>query len=94
MHVKKLTPPIKTYRVIRSKMVIKGLTLLDIASSAGVSLPYVSMVIHGRRKSAKVRKAIAAAVGVDVVSLFGDESNPNPMNRNGKNKVTPKRRTA
>ncbi|MBF0556561.1 MAG: helix-turn-helix transcriptional regulator [Nitrospirae bacterium] len=75
MQVKKLTSPIKTSRAIRSKMVKQGLTLYDIADSASVSPQYVSMVIHGRRKSDKVRKAIAAAVGVDVVSLFGDDSN-------------------
>lgn len=50
---------------IKYMIAVKGITLTDIARYAGCTPPMVSQVIYGRKRSAKVRKAIMTALGYD-----------------------------
>ena len=47
---------------IRSLLVLYGITGQEIANSVGVTRAYVSMVISGKEKSARVSSAIAKAL--------------------------------
>jgi transcriptional regulator with XRE-family HTH domain len=48
---------------LKYQMAIKGITQDDIASQAGCSQPMVSQVLYGRKRSVKVRNALAQAFG-------------------------------
>jgi transcriptional regulator with XRE-family HTH domain len=47
-----------------------------IAAVAGVSQSWVSLVLHGRRRSPRVEAAIAEAIGLPVDVVFPDPSVP------------------
>src|SRR5262245_46337444 len=48
-------------------------TLADVASSARVSLPYLSEIERGRKEaSSEVLAALCAALGIDLSDLLGD----------------------
>jgi transcriptional regulator with XRE-family HTH domain len=50
---------------IKYQMTLKRITQENIATSAGCSQSMVSQVLYGRKRSAKVRKAIIAVLGCD-----------------------------
>lgn len=57
-------------RKARSLMVLKGVTNRQIASSVHVTETWVSLVATGKRRSDRVRAAIAKAVGKRVDDLW------------------------
>lgn len=61
---------IKNIRRIKARMVVRGVTTVDIAREAGVSRTWVSLVLHGHKRSKKVERAIAQAVGKPVEELW------------------------
>lgn len=51
-------------------MMLKGITGKFLAKKAGVSETWISLVINGRGTSARIRKVIADAVGMNVEDLW------------------------
>ncbi|MCL4873086.1 helix-turn-helix domain-containing protein [bacterium] len=62
-------------REIKALIVLNGTSLSAIARSARVSRQWVSMVVNGHKKSRRIRKAIAAAVGKEVEDLWPNGNN-------------------
>jgi predicted transcriptional regulator len=50
---------------IKYQMALNKITQSDIATIAGCSLPMVSQVIHGRKRSANVQSSLVKALGYD-----------------------------
>ncbi len=63
---KNISPQELTARKIKSLMVILGIKQSDLAKEASVKRASISMVIAGKRKSTRLRRMIARAVGKDV----------------------------
>lgn len=57
-------------RKIKALMMLAGVTNLGIARQSGVSKTWVSLVLHGHKQSARIRLAIARALGVSVEELW------------------------
>jgi len=55
-------------RLLAEKMIKVG----DLAKMLGVSTPLVSRVIHGQRRSPKVRSAISRIIGCPVRDIWPD----------------------
>lgn len=62
-------------REIKALIVLKGTSISDIARQARVSRQWVSMVVNGHKKSKRIRKAIAQAVGKPVEELWPNGNN-------------------
>ncbi len=60
------------YRRIKSLMALMGISVTDIAKSAGVGRGAVSMVITGRSVSANVQRILANRLGMPIKDLFPD----------------------
>src|SRR6266702_4390405 len=60
------------YRLIRSEMVLRGITNKSIADEAGVSREYVFMVLSGQRKGYRVRLIVAQKCQIPVQTFFPD----------------------
>lgn len=43
-----------------------GLTWEEVAKKTGFTRPYISMVVHGRKRSSKVKAAVCGYLGVEV----------------------------
>lgn len=63
------------YREIKALIVLNGISISDIARQAKVSRQWVSMVVNGHKKSRRIRKAIASAVGKSVEELWPNGNN-------------------
>jgi lambda repressor-like predicted transcriptional regulator len=59
-----------TYREIKAQLALKGIKSVDIAAAAGCSRGAVSQVVSGKRGSPRIRKAIAAKLGMPVGKLW------------------------
>ena len=57
---------------IRLRLAENRLKVGDLAKILGVSTPLVSRVIHGQRRSPKVRSAIARIIGCPVRDIWPD----------------------
>lgn len=57
-------------KLIKFMMLIKDVNQTDIAKVAGVSVSLVNMVIHGKKRSRKVEKTIAAILDLPADTLF------------------------
>ena len=55
---------------IKYKMELKGLTQTEIARKLGVSQSLLSGVIHGYKKSKRVRKFLASKLGYPVEKIW------------------------
>lgn len=55
---------------IKALIVLSGTSITAIAKKTGVSREWVSYVVNGHKKSLRVQKAIAAAVGKTVEELW------------------------
>lgn len=55
---------------IRARLLMKGITLAEIARGLGVSRTWVSLVVNGHKKSRRIQEAIADALGVSYESLW------------------------
>jgi len=64
----KLTPA-----EIRARLVLKGITVQDIATALGDKRTMVSNVIHGQRRTPGIRRAIAGAIGATYREVWGEE---------------------
>ena len=62
-------------RQIKALIVLNGTSLTEIARTTGVTRQWVSMVVNGHKKSKRVRKAIAVAVGKSVEELWPNGGN-------------------
>lgn len=60
-------------REIKALMMLKGVTNASIAATESVSRTWVSLVLTGKRRSSRIRTAIATAVGVPVTTIWPDE---------------------
>lgn len=58
--------------VIKALMVLKGISQTDIANQIGVKRCTVSGAVNGLRKSRRVQRAIATALGEDYEKLWGE----------------------
>lgn len=57
-------------RKIKSIMAYQGITVAEIARKAGVSRTWVSLVLHRKKPSRRIREAIADALGEKYESLW------------------------
>ena len=62
-----------TPREIRAELILRGINQRQIAAQLGVSESIISHVISGRRRSDRIRRAIARALGKPVHRVFPDE---------------------
>ena len=70
---------------IKVALLRKGVSMRSIARRLGVSVNAVSLVVHGRLGSPRIRKALAKAVEERVETLFPNEkgSRGNSLSRAG-----------
>lgn len=61
-------------RTIKGYMMMKGITSRQIAKKAGVSETWVSLVIHSRGKSERIRQMIAEALEMSVEDLWDNNN--------------------
>lgn len=62
-------------RKVKSLMILKGVTGLEIARKAGVTPTWVSLVINRHKKSRRIQGVIADALGVSYESLWNNHCN-------------------
>jgi len=55
---------------VKSMMVLKGVKQVDICRKLNVAPATVSLIVSGKKVSARIRKAIARALGVKVEELW------------------------
>lgn len=55
---------------VKSIMMLHGVTGKEIARKTGVTETWVSLVLNNKKKSDRIRKAIAGAVGMNVKDLW------------------------
>ena len=55
---------------IKAKLILEGVKLREIAQEANVTTSFVSMVIHGKKKSQKVQKIISKKLNVPFETLW------------------------
>lgn len=60
---------------IKALIVLNGTSISEIARKAGVTREWVSLVVNGHKKSKKIRKVIAQAVGKSVDELWPNGNN-------------------
>lgn len=60
----------------KAALVLRGVSQADIARRAGVTATHVSDVLHGRRRSPRVERAIAEALGRAIEDLFPEPQHP------------------
>lgn len=60
---------------IRARLLMKDITLAEIARDLGVSRTWVSLVVNGHKKSRRIQAAIASALGVPYESLWNNHCN-------------------
>lgn len=60
-------------REIRAELVLRGIKQREIADALGVSETVVSLVIDRKRRSQRVQRAIARAIGRPVHEVFPKE---------------------
>ena len=58
---------------IKSQLVLRGVTATAIARSLGLARPNVTATISGKRRTARIRQAIADAIGRPVSEVFPDQ---------------------
>jgi len=74
---------------IRAELIRRNITVTSIAKQLGLKQPNVSAVIRGGRRTPKVRKAIADAIGKSVSEIWPvQESSPNSRNAAGRSSAT------
>ena len=58
---------------IKAALILRGIKIVDIAKGIGVTQPTVTMTMYGIRKSERVRRAIAEAIGWSYKDVWGEE---------------------
>lgn len=53
-------------KAIKKKAISKCLTLVEVAEAAGTSPKYLYLIMYGKRKGLKYRRAIANVLDIDV----------------------------
>lgn len=61
-------------RRIKALILLQGTTITAIAREAGVSREWVSNIINGHKRSPRIQKAIARALGKKVEDLWPAEN--------------------
>lgn len=56
---------------VRATLILRGLSLKDLAATAGVSRRMLAYVLRGQRSSARVQAAVAEFLGMDYRELWG-----------------------
>ena len=51
-------------RIIRMIMIYKGITTTQLAREIGITRPYLSLIIHGKKKTPHLRKKLAKALNL------------------------------
>lgn len=62
-------------RKLKALMVLKGLRNIDVAEKTKVTPTWVSLVVCGHKKSARIQKAIASSLGMRVEELWPETKN-------------------
>lgn len=57
---------------IKAALVLRGITAVSIAKSLGLARSNVTATISGKRRTPRIRQAIAAAIGRPVAEVFPD----------------------
>ncbi len=57
-------------RKIRGLLMMKGMSVTDIAETMGVSLTFVSLVINEKKKSRRIQEFIAQLLGLSYAQLW------------------------
>lgn len=57
-------------REIKAALMLKGVTQASIAKKLGITPSLISMVIQGREKTPRVRRAIAEEIGKKVEEIW------------------------
>ena len=65
---------------IRAAMLAKNISVTSIAKKLGIAVPNISQVIHGDKKTPRIRKAIADAVGIPISELWPESESVKSAN--------------
>jgi transcriptional regulator with XRE-family HTH domain len=65
-----------THKEIIKRLIDRDITQTDIARREGVSVNAIGQVIRGRTVSARLRRAIAGAIGVPVEKIWPPKDSP------------------
>ena len=57
--------------VVRSELILRGITLKDLAARAGVTPRMLAYVLRGKRQSARVQLVVTETLGVSFEKLWG-----------------------
>jgi len=63
-----------TGQKVKIEMLKRGITQTHLAQKLGLSLPYLNMVIHGKRRTGWIQMAIAKELDMRVEDLFLDHT--------------------
>jgi transcriptional regulator with XRE-family HTH domain len=59
---------------VKIEMLKRGITQTELANKLGLSLPYINLVINGKRKIGWIQEAIAKELGLSIEDLFRNNS--------------------
>jgi len=57
---------------VKAQMVLKGVSQREICSALHVAPATVSLIVSGKKKSRRIRRAIAKALGASYASLWNE----------------------
>ena len=60
---------------VRALLLMKDITCAGLAREVGVSRTWVSLVVNGHKRSVRLRKVIADAIGAEVGDLWPSDGN-------------------
>ncbi len=62
----------KRTAMVKAELAARGLSLSKIAAELEVGRAVVSLVLRGKRRSARIEQRLASAIGIEPASLWGD----------------------
>jgi len=68
----------KIYRHIKSLLILHDIMLKDIANTLGVKRSSVTLVVQGKRKSKRIRQAVADVLNMDINRLWPSKRKAKP----------------
>jgi transcriptional regulator with XRE-family HTH domain len=60
-------------RLIKSLLILRGIDITELAKDLGISIQYLSYILHGKRKGKRIRKKIADLLGMPYETLWLDK---------------------
>jgi transcriptional regulator with XRE-family HTH domain len=72
--MKKQSEAVSRTARVRSVLILKGITLRDLAKRAGVTPRFIDYLLKGERNSPRVQKLISQVTGISFSSLWSEDN--------------------